>query len=963
MLHNVGKLSKAFLDREIDQTNKVSADTELRKYQYERVAGRIRAMGRDYDHALKSELDVSFERFDGPGLLDALLREFEPLEAPFHDRTYTPADIIEFQDNGRAWGKEGLAKVLGEGATSALTWLMYQAHNQASGGEKRSEEREGIESKTEKEHRIYDPDLKQFAQKNLPWWGSSVFGIERTVPETYRAQLLELKQSVDAWMAAPAAQERFGWIAEIEQLLGSGVADSRRPVNDVWVSDIGMAGAAFFKAAMAGSLLSGTCDKLQWRFLHVAVDVAGFYEQSERIPDMLERRQAVLDGLDAVRRELEVETPLGNEIFRWSGGSIFLVAHFDEATQNECERLIQRAWAGEAHLLEELSCEVRFGPGFALGAYSPQSSFHLGKILREELAGLGGRADLLAAKWQGKQKAVCPVCGVRPVADEKRAGCRECEQRRAGRARSWLAGHDKTIWVDEVADGNGRLALVAVRFRLEPWLDKGGYISSSLRVGKSKETGAWLSKTESFARMRRVWRTTEAFLAAAGREIESKPEWMRGGRVLIEGTVDSGRVGVGRTYSLELTNERQVSVVCAGPQRLVLTENVDRVQRVWLVEDLVRELEGLEGGTLRVLDPEFAGGSRQVAARFTVGRVTFDKTWAYAPVIPLVSEPGLMMVMVPADRALDVVQGLHARYEAEMGKVRNRLAMDVGVVFGESAIPVRALLDAGRRLVSHRPAKQTWVVEAVGNGDGGRWLRLGVTEVPEQPVNAAWKGGCSQEWLPHTERAVSTRQAGKTEKAVRTEQTEKAVRTEQEVDRSQQVRTQTQVVEWVVPVDDWYSWFARDLQVGDRVPVEPSVFDYEYLDTAGRRFEIAYGEGTARRRGRSGSDRPYPMEEISELKRAWELLRDGLQTSQIKGMDALLAAKRDDWGDEAWAAEGGLFAWQVLSNLEWAGGHRPDDDQMHFLAGLARRGALADVIELFLRIPKTRIGKKGVVSE
>ncbi|PMP95008.1 MAG: CRISPR-associated protein Csx11, partial [Candidatus Aminicenantes bacterium] len=56
----------------------------------------------------------------------------------------------------------------------------------------------------------------------------------------------------------------------------------------------------------------------------------------------------------------------------------------------------------------------------------------------------------------------------KPEKDER---CEICEERRRGRLTEWLKNRENTIWTDEVADVNNRLALLTLDFNLDKWLD------------------------------------------------------------------------------------------------------------------------------------------------------------------------------------------------------------------------------------------------------------------------------------------------------------------------------------------------------------------------------------------------------------------------------------------------------------------------------------------------------------
>ena len=74
----------------------------------------------------------------------------------------------------------------------------------------------------------------------------------------------------------------------------------------------------------------------------------------------------------------------------------------------------------------------------------------------------------------------------------------------------------------------------------------------------------------------------------------------------------------------------------------------------------------------------------------------------YTPAIPILAEPRTFIALVPADKALDVVDKIKAKYEREMGKVRNRLPLHLGIVYAHRRTPLRAILDAGRKMLDQK---------------------------------------------------------------------------------------------------------------------------------------------------------------------------------------------------------------------------------------------------------------------
>jgi hypothetical protein len=123
-----------------------------------------------------------------------------------------------------------------------------------------------------------------------------------------------------------------------------GLGDTRRPVNEVVLSDWGWIVSALFKPAMARALLTNQQpnirqwkswkDKiidhdLHWRLLRVNFDVPGLYAKAIKIGDLLGYKRAVERACEAVKKLIEEEYPLGNEIYRDSTGIYFTFPDLD----------------------------------------------------------------------------------------------------------------------------------------------------------------------------------------------------------------------------------------------------------------------------------------------------------------------------------------------------------------------------------------------------------------------------------------------------------------------------------------------------------------------------------------------------------------------------------------------------------------------------------------------------------
>ena len=170
---------------------------------------------------------------------------------------------------------------------SKATELLEAAHDVASGGEKEE---------------ITDPAN----QTGTPTYRATAFGNEVDSPpekvEKERSRLMTLITSGN----------RESTLALARDALPVGLGDTRRPINDVTLWDLSHSVAAFYKAALSKVILDrywipSPHGQIQWRLLHVSFDGPAFWGQAHHVTDMLGRRRAVGEGLDAVQDLLEVQ--------------------------------------------------------------------------------------------------------------------------------------------------------------------------------------------------------------------------------------------------------------------------------------------------------------------------------------------------------------------------------------------------------------------------------------------------------------------------------------------------------------------------------------------------------------------------------------------------------------------------------------------------------------------------------
>lgn len=824
-------------------------------------------------------------------------------------------------------------------APSGLARLMWDAHGRGSGIEK------GV--------------LERFAAgQQATVYPATALGRELATVDLndLRTERHQLYDALEHWLqelrSANAAVDwttfRCHFIFRLGQDFRVTVAETRRPMNDVTMFDQTAASVAMFKAALAQNLLSGwkepvqstVTDKYKWRILRVGIDGPVFWGQASRLSDLLARKALLELALDAAGRLLEETYPLGMEVYRDENGSLFIVPDIADLLETAAEGSSLRDRLSEITaktLDEEAFCRLEL-------SQLTRSMLVLGQLATAKLPEPTPNPQWLQDVWKrSRPNDICPVCGLRPQGPGKKAAnrmvCDICEQRRADRSQQWTADLKATIWTDEVADVNGRLALVVGSFGLDSWfrgsvfssvlmfdpatrqltdpgrnnsqypfdynlllqdlrqtvlrnqftgntlLDKlvlsnarGGGFSQfydiQLRDSDLDEFGphpnaellalAMLRQNPSFARIRRVWETTRTFWQDIQTELSSSVGPRSQRLEIWPQEAEKLDLGLFHTYDLLVQGIRLSVVWDSDNRRFITCDNLDYLSRP---EQLGRKVALImqPGRTFSLEEPAGYGSANRKLKPITVERVATLPD-AYAPAIPILAEPRTFMALVPANKALAVIKAIQVKYDREMGKVRNRLPLTLGVVYAGRRTPLASLLDAGRRML-RRPAHSLQAqVEAVSPVDP--WpqdvtltLKVGERTIAVAVPTVMGDGATQDVWYPYWQ------VAGKP------------------TDRER----------WFVGPDGEHWVHVCDLRADDTVAFTPSTFDFEYLDASARRFEVAYN-GDGQRMGADKRQRPYLLEQVADLEDAWSQIC-GLPTSQIKELESLIEAKRRDWDE------------------------------------------------------------------
>jgi len=811
------------------------------------------------------------------------------------------------------------------------------------------------------------------------------FGFASNIPIDLTTRLWNLPWQA---LASYSSRRRDSLRKDIAVLFSQTVADTRRPINEVDLWSWGLLVGALYKAALAGALLTGSAPPardLRWRLLGIRVNGLDYCLNVVRIPDLLARQELLADSLNKVRDLIEETYPLGSEVYRDENGSIYVVpdvADLLERTDSSgtsLRTLILQAFAqgtvkdkpnlqlgGEMIPHVELEQQPWWGqdPDWPNSSTDelPDISGFLARKIRST-----ADAEQVRKYWQnGHVTDICTVCGLRPQGPGKKAAdrnvCDICEERRADRSQKWATTQtDRTIWTDEVADTNGRLALIVGRFDLTHWLD-GALVETLLLIAphdpENTRRDPVTSKTPSFSRLRRIWETTRTFWHEVQDEfLHRLRDDRRRLKIYLDDLPDLGPFHV---YDLVI-GTTDLSVVWAPLQGnhsgyLISADNLCYIARqlgaeksiysdpataaIFVEEHLGEQfVQNARQPVLLNPDTSTGQGRANLMERTRIAKVDYQSN-RYATAIPILSEPRSFMMLVPADKSLEVIKRIKERYEREMGKVRNRLPLHLGCVYAGRRTPIRALLDAGRAMLGYQASPQLWRVI-----DIQRCATVVTLKLERNGHQIQWcipskmgDGTTEDNWYPYL-----------------------FLETDGDDNRADANHRRAVKVPW--PIDneqmrDCWIVHAVDLRRGEKIYLWPSTFDFEFLDTTARRFEIHYDkEGRRPRR-----TRPFYLEDLDRLEELWEHMKKMKKAQRYQVIHTIEATREAWYGqdpdgrstkDEVFRK----FVHDTLAGAEWIEKNfwkNLHDDQRDELIQAGVRGELADLAELHMEILKEK---------
>ena len=667
-------------------------------------------------------------------------------------------------------------------------------------------------------------------------WISTAFGFEDTQPVDLLQPLLN---KVRPLLQVPCSN-RTNLLSKIREVFSNAWGDTRRPINEVTLWDWGYAVSALYKSVLAAKLIQAGTSR--WRLLRINFDVLALYAKAIKVADLLGYQRVVDKACETVKQLVEEEYPLGNEIYRDSTGIYFTFPDLD-LPPDLAQEIRCRVEAVEMELAPRIAVTV--GNGSTAAA---QLKGILGKARREALEALAQPFDSqqLSACWQQQwttvgagQWEVCPVCRLRPM-PEKAEACEHCIKRRSSRIEAWKQNPAQTIWIDEIADHNDRVALIVGRFGLDDWLS-GDLVQTMLVKAVQNNPKDCVPKNPSPARLRRVWETCQRFWTeTVEREILARHHshgaqnpGLRCARLLLTPDKTNG-------WREDVPYD---GVVNGGAISLLWRKDVQQFITISNLE-LAGDIQ--PGQTIVVSEPD---RPQQISFVVQSKAQATGKMGSYTPCLRLLASPDQFLALVPAAAALEIARRIHKEYQKQFGKVQNRLPLFLGLVFFQRKVSLTAVMDTARRMLAAPLKDELWTVgQDVTSGqvkfmNDVEWNIPTVMGDGTTPDNwypyffFSGTPGCAQHYFQHNG-------------------------------------------SWLVHVND--------LKQGNEVKVIPSRFTYLFLENTARRF-------------RFDPERDVMLlDELPRLMKMWDDLKgSGITDTGLRNVQALLERKGETWGRDS----------------------------------------------------------------
>ncbi|WP_456460046.1 CRISPR-associated protein Csx11 [Desulfurobacterium sp.] len=297
---------------------------------------------------------------------------------------------------------------------------------------------------------------------------------------------------------SPDWKEIRNWVFEhVKPWYSRLLSDSRFPVNDVTLFDQAYMTASMFKAVLASLYLDNSNYQnfiknpqlIKWSVLGIQYDKLALAEKGLKVASIKWYRETVNKVDNQLKKLIEIEYPLGNEVYRDETGIYFVVGENIKGDKDSEFYKLNDALSAIKTKIQDIftsNFEGEIYPAILLTEPSRglMNLGHLVEKAKENFLKAEYPSDFKTKlKHDSNPNSICQICNMRLAhkGNKENLICNVCFKRQQGRVNDWLTNAEKeTIWIEEIKDKNDRVAYVSLKFELDEWFN--GNMLNSLVV-------------------------------------------------------------------------------------------------------------------------------------------------------------------------------------------------------------------------------------------------------------------------------------------------------------------------------------------------------------------------------------------------------------------------------------------------------------------------------------------------
>lgn len=344
-----------------------------------------------------------------------------------------------------------------------------------------------------------------------------------------------------------------------------------------------------------------------------------------------------------------------------------------------------------------------------------------------------------------------------------------------------------------------------------------------------------------------------------------------------------------------------------------------------------------QNSKIKIIDDGVNSGLTLTVQKSGVGRI-------FQPFRTITVSPNLFLVIVPADRALEITHYMYEMYTTRFGKVMGRLPFSIGDIFFKRDMPMFVVLDTAKRMIAN--------FDVLAGTD-----KIKTFKVKKESA------------------ALSSRRS---------------------IDIEGKLGTLERSLSWKVPAklgdgeDDFYHpyFIVEDntpdrenffetypgnvvhfskIKENDRLKLYLNYYDFEFLDSNARRYDVT-ADSSDRRLSNVGHfhSKPYLLDELGQkIIPLWKGLLQGgglvgISDTKLRNLQSLWLTKYQEWqvnlGDKS---TDNYQQWieLILSSLNKEFPHILSE-QKELIEETVKNGTFFDALELYLGVMKERIDQQ-----